>query len=225
MIRLFALFAGLLSLAACGEVPQPPEAPANQAAAWERPVVIPGERPTPAPPLTRTTVRVRIETEQGAITVALDGRRAPITTSNFLRYVDSGRFDGTFFYRAARTRGMPGRGFIQGGIDRNYRQMFPPIEHEPTTRTGLTHGAGAISMAHTPRGPAIGEFFITSEAIPGLDARPDYDGYAVFGQVTEGLDTVRRILASPTLANAGRGAMRGQMIAAPVRIVRARRVD
>src|SRR3712207_4129064 len=77
------------------------------------------------------TVRVRLETEAGPILLALDNKRAPITTANFVRYAEEGRLDGTFFYRAARTKGAaPGRGFIQGGIRRNYRRMLPPIEHE-----------------------------------------------------------------------------------------------
>lgn len=191
----------------------------------EKPKVEAGYRSRPAPPLTRRVVRIRLVTEYGDMVLALDGRRAPVTTSNFLRYIDSGRLDNTTFYRAARTRGAPERGFIQGGIDRTYRRMFPPIpEHESTSRTGLTHQAGTISMAKTSIGPAIGEFFIVSADMPYLDARADHDGYAAFGRVVEGMDVVRRILASPT-SEFGRGSLRGQMIADPVRLIRAERID
>jgi peptidyl-prolyl cis-trans isomerase A (cyclophilin A) len=170
-------------------------------------------------------VRVRLETEAGTIILALDAKRAPITTANFIRYVNAGRFDGTSFYRAAPTKGAPERGFIQGGIRRNYRRMFPPIAHEPTSKTGIRHGAGTISMAHTEPGLAMGEFFITTSEMPAMDGKGDQPGFAAFGKVVEGMDVVRQILASPTVPDAGRGAMRGQMIVEPVRIVRAERAE
>ena len=207
----------LLLAAACGEdapVPANRSEPVADSAAARR------DEPLP------DTVRVRLETEAGAILLALDARRAPITTANFVRYVDAGRFDGTTFYRASRTPGAEGRGFIQGGIRRDVRRMFPAILHEPTSETGIRHREGTISMARSETGAgAIGDFFITASAMPSLDARSGSQGYAAFGRVVEGMDVVRRILAAPTVENAGRGAMRGQMIAAPVRIVRARREE
>ena len=104
--------------------------------------------------------------------------------------------------------------------------MLPPIAHEPTSATGLRHGVGTISMARREDGPgAMGDFFITTEAMPQMDARRGREGFAAFGRVTEGMDVVYRILAAPTVANAGRGAMRDQMIAAPVWIISARRVE
>jgi peptidyl-prolyl cis-trans isomerase A (cyclophilin A) len=171
-------------------------------------------------------VRVRLETEAGPIVVALDAKRAPITTANFVRYAEEGRLDGTSFYRATRTKGSGGNGFIQGGIRRNYKRMLPPIAHEPTSRTGLKHEAGTISMAKSETGGgAMGEFFITANAMPSMDAKGGEQGYAAFGRVVEGMDTVRRILAAPTVPNAGRGAMRGQMLAKPVAIVSAKRLE
>jgi peptidyl-prolyl cis-trans isomerase A (cyclophilin A) len=201
-------------------------APVNQPAAAENKVSAQNEGATAAAqePLP-DSVRVRIETEAGAIVVALDAKRAPVTTANFVRYAQEGRFDGTEFYRAARTRGTEGRGFIQGGIRRDYKRMLPPIAHEPSSATGLKHEAGAISMARTDPGKAMGEFFITTSAMPSMDGGPGDPGYAVFGRVVEGMDVVRRILAGATVAEAGRGAMRGQMLEQPVRIVRARRVE
>jgi peptidyl-prolyl cis-trans isomerase A (cyclophilin A) len=219
MIRPLACVAPLLiALAGCGD-----RAPAvaNGSAETEA-----GNVAAPAAKRERPAdvVRVRLETEAGAIVLALDGKRAPLTTANFLAYVDQGRFDGTSFYRAAPTKGAgEGRGFIQGGIHRNYRLMLPPVAHEPTSATGLKHEPGTISMARNEPGSATGEFFITASAIPAMDAKAGEPGYAAFGRVTEGMDVVRRILAAPTAANAGRGAMRGQMIDKPVRIARARR--
>lgn len=217
MIRSLALFAFLaLPLVGCGGgAPADNGSNAAKAAA-------------PAPPRTPTpdVALVRIETEAGAITVALDGRRAPVTTANFLAYVDQHRFDGTHFYRAARTRGAQGRGFVQGGIRHVIRRSLPPIAHEPTSRTGLRHVDGTISMARAQEGAgAMGDFFIiVGGPMPSMDAHGGAPGFAAFGHVVEGMDIVRRILAAPTVANAGSGAMRGQMIAAPVRIVSARRL-
>jgi peptidyl-prolyl cis-trans isomerase A (cyclophilin A) len=101
-------------------------------------------------------VRVRLETDAGAIVVALDAKRAPVTAANFVQYADEGRFDGASFYRAAVTRnadGEPikGRGFIQGGIRRNVRLMLAPIAHEPTSRTGLRHQAARSRWRARPR--------------------------------------------------------------------------
>ena len=182
--------------------------------------------PAPAATPLPDIVRVRLETGQGPILLALDARSAPITAANFVRYVDDGRFDGTNFYRAAPTKGAPGRGFIQGGIRRNYRLMLPPIAHEPTSETGLKHEAGTISMARSETGAgAMGDFFILTAAMPQMDAKDGEDGYAAFGRVVEGRDVVRRILAAPTVPNAGRGAMRGQMLEKPVPIVSAKRAE
>ncbi len=208
-----------LLLAGCDATSEAPAPPANSNVAANETGVA---APKPLPDI----VRVRLETDAGPIVLALDAKRAPVTTANFVRYVDEGRFDGTSFYRAALTRGTKDRGFIQGGIRRNYRRMFAPIAHEPTSETGLRHEPGTISMARSESGAgAMGDFFITVSAQPAMDAKPGDEGYAAFGKVVEGMDTVRRILASPTVADAGRGAMRGQMIEKPVAIVSAKRAD
>jgi len=220
MIRSLAVLAFLASLAmACGEpAPSTDQSSANAAQAGD------AEAPKPAARPEADIVRVRLETGDGPIVLALDHKHAPITTENFLRYVDSKRFDDVTFYRAASPAGAKGTGFIQGGIQRNYRRMFAPIAHEPTGKTGLRHGAGTISMARLAPGTAAGEFIITVSAQPGLDESGGNPGFAAFGRVLEGMDTVRRIHAAPTIPNAGRGPLKGQMIAEPVRIVTARRV-
>jgi peptidyl-prolyl cis-trans isomerase A (cyclophilin A) len=220
MRRGFALALSLcLALIGCGESSDQTDPAANRSAS-----VTKSGAPPPAPLADK--VRVRLETEAGPILLELDGRHAPVTTANFLAYVDQHRFDGITFYRAARTRGAEQRGFIQGGIRRDYRRMLGPIAHEPTSATGLRHIDGAISMAKAEGGAgAMGEFFITVGAMPSMDADGDDEGFAVFGRVVEGMDVVRRILAGETVADAGRGAMRGQMLAAPVRILRATRAE
>jgi peptidyl-prolyl cis-trans isomerase A (cyclophilin A) len=168
-------------------------------------------------------VRVTLQTSAGPILVELAMDRAPITAGNFLRYVDEKRFDGTVFYRAAPTRNNPARGFIQGGIRHSLRRSLPPIAHEPTSRTGLKHIDGALSMARGEPGSAMGDFFITAGAAPAMDAKPGDPGYAVFGRVVGGMAVVRRILAGKTYPDRGAGAMKGQMLIAPVAIVTARR--
>ena len=226
MIRPLLPLAALLALAACGE-----SLPANSAASPGNEAAPAANSAAPAP--VPASVKVRLETGQGNIVLQLDGRHAPITTANFLAYVDQHRFDGITFYRASRTPRTPGQGFIQGGIRRNPMLALPPIAHEPTSRTGLRHIDGAISMARLEPGSAMGDFVILSGAEPSMDAghrRPssgnnDTQGYAVFGRVVEGMDVVRRILAAPTVENAGSGAMRGQMLTQPVRIVRAVRAE
>jgi peptidyl-prolyl cis-trans isomerase A (cyclophilin A) len=169
-------------------------------------------------------VRVRMTTSVGAITLALDTRRAPETTKNFLAYVDDRRFDGTTFYRAARRKSAPKLGFVQGGISSDVRRLLPPFAHERTDKTGIRHLDATISMArHSRPGSAGGNFFITVGAMPSMDAKGTYAGYAAFGRVIGGMDTVRRILAQPT--GGGSGAMRGQRLAKPVRILSVRRID
>lgn len=217
MIRPFALIVALsVALAGCGDTKVAPAATDNAAS-----VARPEEAPAaPLPDL----VRVRLVTEAGPILLELDSKRAPVTTANFVSYVDQRRFDGTYFYRAARTKGTEGRGFVQGGIRHSARRSLPPIAHEPTLATGLRHVDGTVSMARAAPAGAMGDFFIiVGGAMPAMDAHGDEPGFAAFGRVAEGMDVVRRLLAAPTVANAGRGSMRGQMIEKPVLIVSARR--
>lgn len=175
------------------------------------------------------TVRVNMITAAGPILIELDAKHAPITTANFLAYVDHKFFDGITFYRAARAKGAPKQGFIQGGTNGDVRKWLPPIAHEPTTKTGLRHGDGTISMARTTPGTAQGEFFLIVGDASYMNANPkakgDNLGFAAFGHVVKGMDVVRKILASPTIPKAGMGAMKGQFIKAPVRIVSVRRVS
>lgn len=178
----------------------------------------------PAAPRAGGLVRVRLETSAGPIVVAVDVRRAPITAGNFLRYVDEKRLDGTTFYRAARSRNNPKSGLVQGGNNHKVSRSLAPIAHEPTSRTGLRHVDGTLSMARNAPGSAMGDFFITVGAAKYLDARPGYPGYAAFGHVVSGMDVVGRILALPTYPGGYSIETMGQSIRRPVRIVAARRV-
>ncbi|PTQ12237.1 peptidylprolyl isomerase [Sphingomonas oleivorans] len=170
-------------------------------------------------------VRVRLQTSEGPIVIALETKRAPITAANFLRYVDEKRFDGTSFYRAARKREAPELGLVQGGINHRAVRALVPIEHEPTDRTGLRHVDGTVSMARNAPGTAMGDFFITVGPARYLDARPGGSvGYAAFGHVVEGMAVVRKILAAPTYPGGWSANTMGQSIVSPIRIISARRV-
>ncbi len=177
----------------------------------------------PAAPL--ANAYVTLATSEGAITLELETAKAPITTGNFLRYVDQKRLDGRSFYRA--TKVAPGYGLIQGGTQGDPKVTLKSIAHEPTTKTGLTHLDGTISMARAAPGTANGDFFITVGAAKSMDADPaqpgDNQGFAAFGRVVAGMDVVHKILDAPTSPTLGEGVMRGQMIEKPVRIISARR--
>ena len=179
------------------------------------------------------TVDVVLETTMGDITVALETERAPVTAGNFLKYVDEDRFDGTVFYRAMRLDwGDQPNGIIQGGTQWDPERILDPIPHEPTSETGLSHTRGALSMARFEPGTATGDFSIMlQDQSFGMDAKPEdenpdfHDGYAVFGYVTDGMDVVEAIHAAPVDSDKGEGFMKGQMLAKPVKIVSAHRVE
>ena len=139
-----------------------------------------------------TNPKVRMTTSAGVIELELDAKRAPITTENFLKYVDQGFYDGTVFHRV-----IPGF-MIQGG------GFLPGLKQKPTNATikneannGLKNNAGTIAMARTndPHS-ASAQFFINTVNNPFLDHReqsPQGWGYAVFGKVTSGMDIVKKI--------------------------------
>ena len=180
--------------------------------------------PAPAPPAAAAgTVRVKVDTSEGSFVLELEKTRAPVTTANFLRYVDEKRLDGTVFYRTVRV--TPTFGFVQFGVQNAPKRVLPPIAHEPTTQTGVRHVDGAISIARLAPGTAQGDFTISVGDQPSLDADPskpgDNLGYAAFGRVVEGMDVVHRILNAPVSEG---GHFKGEMIAQPIRILSARQM-
>lgn len=170
--------------------------------------------------------RVVLQTAMGPVTLELEAEKAPITAANFLRYVDGGLYDGASIYRASRASGAPTIGLIEGGPRDDVRRL-PPIAHESTALTGLAHGDGTISMARDGLGTATADFFVCCGTASYLDANPaasgDNAGYAAFGQVVQGMDIVRAILALPTTGVARNPSMQGQIIDPPVVITTMRR--
>ncbi len=170
--------------------------------------------------------QVVIRTNHGAITVELEAQKAPLTSANFLRYVDAKKYDGGSFYRAARTPRAPTQGTIVGAPGPK-DHPFPPIAHESTTMTGLRHTTGTLSLGRFAPGSATSNFFICASTEPYLDAHPhahgDNLGYAAFGQVVDGMAVVRKILSLPTNAKSSFADQRGQWLNPPVPILSMRR--
>lgn len=155
-------------------------------------------------------VTVVVETSIGVIEVAVDPVHAPITTANFLRYVDARMYDSGRFHRAVRKDNQARKDVlievIQGGRSPEKAKAergFGAIPLERTSVTTLTHVDGAISMARgNTADSASSDFFLCVGPQPALDfggARAgDGQGFAAFGRVTSGMDVVRRIQASRT---------------------------
>ena len=146
--------------------------------------------------------KIVIRTELGEIHATVDLKRAPVTATNFLRYIDAGLFDSACFYRVVRPDNQPNDSVriavIQGGrYEKEETGGFAPIAHETTEQTGILHRDGVISMARWTPGTATSEFFICVGDQPDLDyggkRNPDLQGFAAFGKVTKGMDVVKRI--------------------------------
>ncbi|MDQ3308920.1 MAG: peptidylprolyl isomerase [Gemmatimonadota bacterium] len=163
-----------------------------------------GGEPTSGP-------QVELQTELGKIRIELHEKLAPITTANFLRYVDEGRYNPGSFYRVqvgeAQLMGPP-IGVVQGGLwAGDSTKMLPPIPFESTEQTGLRHTTGTVSMARFgEEDGARAEFFIVIGEQPHLDYRErvlvgdtavTMPGYAAFGKVVGGMSTVRAIQRRP----------------------------
>ncbi len=137
---------------------------------------------------------VKFETTEGTIVLELDGRRAPVTVSNFLQLLDRGYFDGTIFHRVVQDFVIQGGGFTPG---LEPKESVQHIFNE--SGNGLKNMRGTIVMArqddpHT----ATAQFFINLKDNASLDPQPTRWGFAVFGYVIEGMDVVDRISNMPT---------------------------
>lgn len=171
-------------------------------------------------------VHVLVRTALGEIELEVDIDRAPVTSVNFLRYVDARHYDGGRFHRTVTLANQPGNDVkievIQAGVNvERAKDAFPPIVLERTTRTGLRHRDGTVSMARGGPDTATSDFFICINNQPSLDfdgaRNPDGQGFAAFGRVVRGMEVVRRIHAAPNTD--------AQRLTPPVGIVQIRRVD
>jgi len=153
-----------------------------------------GPAQSPAPPAAPARPVVVLETSLGTIKIALDRDKAPGTVDNFLQYAHAGHYDGTVFHRV-----IPGFMIQGGGFDAAMKQKAtkPPIRNE--ARNGLRNRRGTIVMARTDDpDSATAQFFINLKDNPALDFGMRNAGYAVFGEVVEGMDVVDKIAAVPT---------------------------
>jgi len=167
---------------------------------------------------TEPVVPVTIHTTEGTIEVNIDTLAAPITSANFLRYVEDGLYDGGNFFRVVRMDNQPNDSIrievIQGSANLDMDSLFyDPIPLERTSETGLLHLDGTISMARMGPNSATHSFFFTIGDQPSLDfggmRNVDGQGFAAFGRVTAGKDVIRRIQS---------GDVDAQVLAEPVRI-------
>jgi cyclophilin family peptidyl-prolyl cis-trans isomerase len=149
--------------------------------------------------------RVEFRTSMGSFALELYADKAPKTVANFIQYVNSGFYNGTIFHRVIDGFMIQGGGFEPGMREKTTR---PPIENEAglALKAGLKNELGTVAMARTPNPhSATAQFFINVKDNGFLDYRdssPQGYGYAVFGRVVEGMDTVMRIAKVPT-ATAG----------------------
>ncbi len=178
----------------------------------------------PAPP-----VLVVFETSLGSITIEVNVAKAPVTSANFLQYVDGGWYNEGRFHRTVRpdteTNTTHPIQVIQASRRRTARgegPTWPAVALERTRDTGLTHVDGAVSMARVAGRPdsASSDFFIAIGPQPALDfggaRNDDGQGFAVFGRVVSGMEIVKMIQAAPVRAGT-------QTLEPPVAIIQARR--
>jgi cyclophilin family peptidyl-prolyl cis-trans isomerase len=173
-----------------------------------------GSTPTPTPPapgsVTLTvTHKVRLTTTQGVIELGLDRTHAPITVDNFLKYVNDGFYNGTVFHRVISNFVIQGGGVIrnQAGALQDKTATYPAITLE--SQTGLSNLRGTLAMARTTvPDSATSQFFINVVDNNGTSGNTNLNyqnaanpGYAVFGQVTAGMDVVDKIKAVSTNAS------------------------
>jgi peptidyl-prolyl cis-trans isomerase A (cyclophilin A) len=149
---------------------------------------------------------VVVQTELGDIEIEVDSARAPITAANFLKYVDARHFDGGTWHRTVKMDNQPDNQIkievIQAGVNPDKaKDGFAPIPLERTSKTGILHKDGTVSMARGGADTATSGFFICINDQPSLDfggrRNADGQGFAAFGRVVRGMDVVRRIQQSP----------------------------
>ena len=143
--------------------------------------------------------KVKITTSYGEIVIELDKENAPITTENFLSYVESGFYNETVFHRVISGFMIQGGGYLADMTPKD--EKLDPIQNE--ANNGLKNNRGTIAMARTANPhSASSQFFINHADNAFLNFRTNQVdegwGYAVFGQVVEGMEVVDKIAAVET---------------------------
>lgn len=151
-------------------------------------------------PAAETLPRALISTAYGPIIVELDHRNAPMTACNFMRYVSAGLYtNGRFFRSVQGPIHVVQAATAQGSDDPG----LGPIPLERTRDTGLSHVAGAVSMARNGPDTATSSFFVVTHDSPSLDfgggRNPDGQGFGVFGRVSEGMALLHHFQGFPTV--------------------------
>jgi peptidyl-prolyl cis-trans isomerase B (cyclophilin B) len=147
--------------------------------------------------MTDTSPKVKLTTSLGAIVIQLNDEKAPVTTANFLKYVNEGFYNGTIFHRVIKDFMAQG-----GGFDTGFKQKatHDPIKNEADN--GLANKRGSIAMARTSDpNSATAQFFINyrdNGFLNHTSPTPSGWGYAVFGEVVEGMDIVDAMANQPT---------------------------
>jgi peptidyl-prolyl cis-trans isomerase A (cyclophilin A) len=148
---------------------------------------------------------VVLDTNMGPITIELDRDKAPISVENFLKYVDSGFYNGLCFHRVIPSFMLQGGGFAPDAKgQKDQKQGGAPIKNEGGN--GLKNVRGTLAMARTgDPDSATAQFFINLKDNDFLNrgdpSAVDRFGYAVFGKVIDGMDTVDKIAQVPTVRN------------------------
>ena len=142
-----------------------------------------------------TPVKVKLTTSMGAITIELNSEKAPISTDNFVKYVESGHYNGTIFHRVIGNFMVQGGGFTKDFVQKPTKD---PIKNEAAN--GLKNDNYTVAMARTGVvDSATTQFFINVSNNDFLNHQgPANFGYAVFGKVVEGMDVVDKIKAVKT---------------------------
>jgi peptidyl-prolyl cis-trans isomerase A (cyclophilin A) len=150
----------------------------------------PAEAPKQAAPAQESFVYVKMQTSMGDIVLELNKEKAPISTENFLSYVDKKFYDGTVFHRVIPGFMVQGGGFTP---DMQQKETGPGIKNE--WQNGLKNDRGTVAMARLGYKPdsATAQFFINTVRNDALDRPNDGAGYAVFGKVVSGMDVVDKI--------------------------------
>jgi len=140
---------------------------------------------------------VTLHTNFGEIKIALNAEKAPQTVENFLKYANSGFYDGTIFHRVIDGFMVQGGGFLPG---MEQKSVQDPIQNE--ANNGLSNKKGTLAMARTPDPhSATAQFFINVNDNNFLDFSSETSqgwGYCVFAEVVEGMDVVETIKAVAT---------------------------